>query len=992
MTNEVLKKEYQKEYKKLNSAQKQAVDTIEGPVMVVAGPGTGKTQILALRIGNILSKTDIKPDGILCLTFTNSAVEAMQKRLEKYIGETGAKVNVFTFHSFGMKVIEQYYNVLGLLAAPKLLEDTDTAILFDEILEDNDWEHLRPRSDSARYFSDLKSLISLLKRERIATEYFLTELEREIKFLETDPNGISSRGESKGKLKKEIVTKIEGLERTKEVAKFISLYEQVKKEKNVLDYDDVIENLVKIVELSEDAASDIRERYLYVLVDEHQDSSRAQNDFLKTAWGDVEGANIFVVGDDRQLIYGFSGASIDHFVGFKKNFPDAELITLTDNYRSTQVILDASHALLQSVMSNEKLISKSFVSQSAEHHPIRLFQADSLEQEITACALDIKEKIKNKDVDVNDCAMLVPTNAQVRSAIEVLHSAGLPVSAVDALSLFDQEETHVFLRILKIIANPGDSSALALSLFDPMSGILPLEAHTYLSERTTRDFSLLSLFGIMEDTSPTLFGEQSATLKWLAKLWKWSGEAQKASLLEVIEMVSTDLLSGNVGRSTLVSRKEILETITAIAKKEAEKTPALSIPGFISFMERLVSFGEHIPVLVGSSDGVKVMTLHSSKGLEFDYVWIAHMSERSLNSSKRAGFALPSTIAEKIEEHDIDRVKRKLYVAITRAKRFCTLSYTKPDGSDAEETLAKVIAELPPEVFEKHTIGKTKKNAEQQKNNELKDLAKLVAKKYTDRHVSVSLLNNFYECTWKWYFLNVLQLPTPSAETLEFGIAAHSSINRILKTTDIPTEQEVETIVKEEVGRGHFRDERARKRTEREVFHIIDRWVKNRLPQIKLNRKTEESLSVKDARFPHLKIYGKIDLIENLGAREQKEVRVTDFKTGSPRKKSDIEKLDDDGRMTSNLRQLAMYSYLLRQNQKWGVDARESRLEFLEAKDLAQSFYDRVITQTEIGLLVKDIEDYDESVKKGTWMGRACHYNSYGKNKECEYCKMAKVY
>jgi RecB family exonuclease len=146
---------------------------------------------------------------------------------------------------------------------------------------------------------------------------------------------------------------------------------------------------------------------------------------------------------------------------------------------------------------------------------------------------------------------------------------------------------------------------------------------------------------------------------------------------------------------------------------------------------------------------------------------------------------------------------------------------------------------------------------------------------------------------------------------------------------------------------------------------------------------------MKDNDYPDLKIYGKIDLIENLG---NKELRVTDFKTGGVRKKSEIEKLDEEGRMGGNLRQLAMYSYLLRDNSKWQADVRESRLEFLEAKNEKERFYDRVITAHEIELLKKDIKDYDELLKSGEWINRECHYNAYGKNTECEYCQMAKIY
>ena len=179
---------------------------------------------------------------------------------------------------------------------------------------------------------------------------------------------------------------------------------------------------------------------------------------------------------------------------------------------------------------------------------------------------------------------------------------------------------------------------------------------------------------------------------------------------------------------------------------------------------------------------------------------------------------------------------------------------------------------------------------------------------------------------------------------------------------------------------------------QKEVFGIVAKWVKERLVQIEPNCENEKSVSVKDDKFPHLNIYGKIDLIEELpipteGNGFEKSVRVTDFKTGGAKKKSEIEKIDEEGRMSNYLRQLAMYSYLLEQSPKWKVYVRESRLEFLEAKNPLEAFYDRLITRKEIDLLVQDIADYDNLVKNGEWINRPCNYNSYGKNTECEYCK-----
>ena len=337
------------------------------------------------------------------------------------------------------------------------------------------------------------------------------------------------------------------------------------------------------------------------------------------------------------------------------------------------------------------------------------------------------------------------------------------------------------------------------------------------------------------------------------------------------------------------------------------------------------------------------------------------------------GFVLPAKISEKIEDQDVDKTKRKLYVAITRAKRFCTLSYATYSRKDSEQELAKVIADLPAEVFSRLKVSAQGGPASGgEDKGDILELTKLVSQKYKDRYVSVSLLNNFFECPWKWYFRNLLQLPEAKSESLEFGNKVHQAIDQILKFK--------KEILPED----------------KEVAKVVALWLKNRLPDIAPNRENEKSTSLKDARFPHLKIYGKIDLVEYL---DQNHVRVTDFKTGSVRKKSDIEKMIEDpakdgasARMSNYLRQLAMYTYLIQENRKSQLVVSESRLEFLEAKNEKESMYNRVVTSEEIELLVKDITDYDEFIKSGEWVARDCHYNSYGKNTECEYCKMAEIY
>lgn len=984
---------FETEYKKLNPLQKEAVDTIDGPVMVVAGPGTGKTQILSLRIGNILLKTEVKADSILCLTFTNSAVKAMRERLRAYIGSEAGKVHISTFHSFGLEILEKFYEVLGLQEAPKLMDEKDTIVLFDEILEQNDWTYIRPRSDSARYFRDLKSLISLLKRERVTPENFGKEIEKEIKYIKTDKESISTRGESKGKLKKDAEKKIEGLGRTLEAMKFYELYEEEKKKRNLFDYDDILESLNRIVDESEDAKSYIQENFLYVLIDEHQDSSGVQNVFLEKVWGDVEKPDIFVVGDDRQLIYGFGGASLEYFKHFENAFGKAKLITLLENYRSTQRILDSSHDLLESALSKGKL-----KSQSKDDHPIRLVEAYYPRDEIIAAGLEIKERIE-KGENPNDMAILVPKNRQVRSALTILKEMGIPVSGGDMVSLFETQAALSLIRVLKVMANPADSVPLAASFFDKYSLIPPLKAHTFIRSQNMREFSLITL----EAERNNLFDAANEVNIWINKLKSWL-EHSNEPLYFFLQKVGTEyLLDSALNHEDLIQRIEVVRTMLHLALMQGEKNPQITLADFLNFLDRLQNYGEDVPIAVFSADdGVKVLTLHGSKGLEFDYVWIAHMDERSFASGRISGFSLPESIKQRIEEKDEEVLKRQLYVAITRAKRFCSISYSLKSFAGGAQELAHIIADLSGN-FEKRNAEDTEKiilknnpkayiaGGEKRKADEfgVKELVKAVKKDYQNRTVSVSLLNNFFECTWKWYFRNLLQLPEPKTESLEFGNIIHGSIDAVLKLDKKPTNKDLDAAVTTQVHRSQFGNARKQEELKKLALTVVSNWVDARFSDIAKKRENEKSVSVKDERFPHLSIYGKIDLIEKL---DEDTIRVTDFKTGNGRKKSEIEKIDEEGRMGGYMRQLAMYSYLIKQSPSWKVDVQESRLEFVEAKNSDEAFYNTTITDEQIDLLIKDIKDYERLIQSGEWIDRPCQYNSYGKNSECPYCIMGEIY
>lgn len=986
---------YELEYKKLNKAQKEAVDSIEGPVMVVAGPGTGKTQILALRIGNIIKTGAAEADSILCLTFTRSGVKAMKKRLEDYLGTVSNGVQISTFHSFANELVEKHFTLLGFSAMPKLLEEDESVFLVDEIMQNNEWEYLRPRSNPTLYFNDLKQLISILKRERLSPVEFLSYVESDIKSLKTDPDSVSTRGESKGKLKKEIEKKIEALERTREVVKFYEIYEEKKREEGFMDYDDVLEYAVKLVEDYDDVRADVYEESLYVLVDEHQDSSGVQNNFLKAVWKDQENPNIFVVGDDRQLIYAFSGAKLSYFEEFANFFGKAKLITLIENYRSTENILDLADNLLSSSISKEKLHSNVDGGEK-----ISLNEYVYPRDEIIGAGMYFQNKI-TLGAKPEDCAILVPKNYHVRSALTTLSNIGLPVSTGKSMSLFGLKETEAFLRVLRIINDPFNSVYLSESLLDSTSGVGVFAAHTFLKSLKADKLTIADFLN--NGASDGLFATENEIAKWGNRLKSWV-ELADYNLPQLVSKIGNELLIDNSPtHEVLLKNVEIVRSFIHLATMFEGKKSNATLKDFLEYLNRLESYGNHVSIATfGAESGIAVMTLHKSKGLEYKNVWIAHMNEEVLMSERKSSFTLPEKIKEHIHERSVENAKRELYVAITRARENCVISYAGENYSGGEMALAEIIKELPGVHFIKKDKEESEKEilassigarvftnfAQKVQGDILEEIKNFVKENYKDSKVSVSLLNNFFDCPWKWYFRNFLRLPEVKGTSLALGSAVHSTIEFILKNKSLPSSAEIKDKIFYELAREGVKDAKEVKRLSLEANKAVKNWVENYYKTLSHDYDSERSIQFRDEKHKDLLIYGKLDLTERdtYGA-----ITITDFKTGKPKTKSEIEKMDEEGRLSSYMRQLAMYSYLVSGAEK-GKEVIASRLLFLEAdpKD-KNALYSTHVERDAIDLLKRDIDDYVKNLEDGSWTGMVCHFKSWGASKdECGYCALAK--
>ncbi len=439
--------EFQKSYKALNVEQKKAVDTIDGPVMLVAGPGTGKTQTLALRIANILQITDANPDSILALTFTESGARAMRTRLADMIGVTAYYCHISTFHSFCIEVIKDNPDRFTLDPSSEPLSDLEKLKIMYHLQGHAALTHLRPIGSPRHYVKAILGAISDLKREGIDPEEFGALLDAEELFLESE--------DAEELKKSELTKRLRDLAKNRELKILYESYQAELKHSQRFDFEDMINTVVTAFRSDAELLSSYQERFQYFLVDEYQDTNSAQNELpmlLTSIWGDK--ANVFVTGDPDQSIYRFNGASIENQLSFIKVYPKAVVITLKSNYRSTQTILDAADSLISH--NNLRIsdvvpgVDPHLSSQRGKGKRINLAAVSSSTAETIFIAEDIKAKLKS-GVSPAEIALIYRNNRDSSAVAGTLVKYGLDYSVQGGANVLEDPTVRNFLKILRVI-------------------------------------------------------------------------------------------------------------------------------------------------------------------------------------------------------------------------------------------------------------------------------------------------------------------------------------------------------------------------------------------------------------------------------------------------------------------------------------------------------------------------------------------------------------
>ncbi|MEP6713468.1 MAG: ATP-dependent helicase, partial [Ferruginibacter sp.] len=405
---QTLQNKFAEEYEKLNRQQRIAVDTIEGPVMVIAGPGTGKTQILAARIGKILLDTDTLPENILCLTYTDAGAIAMRRRLQRFIGADAYKVNIYTFHAFCNDVIQDNLSLFEKKSLDAISE-LENIQLFKTLIDNFPKSHLLKRYRGDVYFeiNNLRNLFSSMKREGWSPTYINEKIEEYLKDLPTRDEFVYKRKYKQfntGDFKQDkLDEEKERLEKLRAAVNEFENYQNLMRQKNRYDFDDMINWVIKVFEENPQVLSNYQERFQYILVDEYQDTSGTQNKLVQLLISFWDKPNVFVVGDDDQSIYRFQGANVENMLEFANTYSsDLMTVVLTNNYRSTQPILDISKTLINK--NQERLVkqidglSKELISSNTKinqltHLPI-ITEYNSVKEEMAAITNNIYELLQ----------------------------------------------------------------------------------------------------------------------------------------------------------------------------------------------------------------------------------------------------------------------------------------------------------------------------------------------------------------------------------------------------------------------------------------------------------------------------------------------------------------------------------------------------------------------------------------------------------------------
>jgi DNA helicase-2/ATP-dependent DNA helicase PcrA len=990
---------FKEAYTSLNTAQKDAVDAIEGPVMVIAGPGTGKTQILTLRIANILLQTDAAPESILALTFTESGAKAMRERLRRYIGARAYQVPIYTFHGFAQKLIKDYPDAYARVIGGRPASDLEKITLIESILEGGDIKLLRPMGAPEYYVMHILRTIGQMKQEYITPDDFtkiITQQEKELESIEKT----HEKGAHKGKVRGEYTKKEKSIAKNHELLHIYRQYEALLLDQKLYDFEDMIVETVKALsdKKNEDMLLDLQEQYQYVLADEHQDVNGSQNKILELLCAYHDSPNIFVVGDEKQAIYRFQGASLENFLYFGDIFKGTKTISLTKNYRSGQMVLDAAHSLVEvkdgplaelRVQLSAEVVKASEVTQ-------RCFAHQAVED-----AWVIKEigKTIAGGVLPEEVAVIVRTNREVESLAAALRKEGIPVEASADGDILKHPMTHAVQGLISAVIADKDEEALFAVLHGTYWGI----SHNDLVKITSAqrfDTPLSSILSDEKKLAELKLDNSEAAHRVHTVL----EEARKKEVHEAPHRVLEYLLQESGFLDHLIE-EDMFEGTRVVRRLYDEVEELVLRDGVMTLREvgkMFVTRQEYrlplnAPYIATDPHAVQVMTAHKSKGLEFQAVFLPHLGDGLWGGSvKRTYFDVPLT--KHIDDSEIDTTddeRRLLYVAMTRAKTTLHMSCSDTNADGKELVPTRLFDDMDSQYLLPKDTNKEDSAFDplaslQKKQGEIAVDAELLIHLLSERGFSATSLNNYLRSPWDYFYRNVLRVPETQAIHMQFGTAIHNVMEKSTKHHTnkgvLPSDTVVKQMLETELNKLPVTKEEYVRLLEKgmEALYTYLAHIKESLP-----KKTKEEFGIRVVlqtgieELPELPLTGKLDRLD-IG-EDGIVYQVVDYKTGKPKTRNVIE-----GKTASSdggyKRQLVFYALLLSLYDDDRYKCNTGVLSFVEP-DAKGVIHEEVFTidDEEVEELKKEIIQATKDIVSGEFLNSSC------KEGESEYCHLVSL-
>jgi DNA helicase-2/ATP-dependent DNA helicase PcrA len=916
-------------YNQLNEQQKKAVDTIEGPVMVIAGPGTGKTQILGARIGRILLDTDTQPEHILCLTYTDAGVVAMRKRLLNFIGPDAYKVNIYTFHAFCNDIIQENLSLFEKTSMDPVSE-LEKIEYFKQLIDGFPKNHPLKRYRGDVYFeiNNLQHLFSTMKREGWTPAFINQKIDEYLADIPTRPEFIYQQNRTpnkKGDLKQnKIAEQQERMEKLRAAVNEFDRFQQIMRSRNRYDFDDMINWVIKAFEENKLLLARYQEQFLYILVDEYQDTSGTQNRLVELLISYWEQPNVFVVGDDDQSIYRFQGANVVNMYDFAVRYDEDLLkIMLTNNYRSTQPILDISKTLIdrnqerliQKIEGLSKTLLSSNAAVSALTHLPRINEYNTQREEMIHIALEV-EKLVQQGVAPGYIGIIYKENRYGEELGQYFSQRNIPVFSKRNLNILQVPFAQKLILLLKYLAAEhdipygGDEMLFEILHFDWFH-IAPIEIAKLSVEVAGKQFSddrtslRRTLYEKANKPATDLFstGAPAGMKEASVAIEKLIGYVPNITLVNLFENCIRE--AGVLNWLMLDPEKHfhlrVLTSLFDFIKDESHRNPSLTLDQLVNLFMLMEKEDLPLPLVQvsGSDAGVNLLTVHGSKGLEFEHVFLAGCNAGSWEKKRKpgGGYTLPDTIFSSQPKHkDDEELRRLFYVGLTRAQQYLHISYSrlKNDGKEWEPSM--FIAEI--QETHKLPVAKVIVTPEQlaefsmiqfqlQQSPELEKIEADFITQALDKFVmNVTALNNYLSCPLQFYFQNLIRVPCGKSEALEFGSSVHYALERLFtkmqQTEMFPSREEF--IFDFEWYMRRHRENFTREQFERRMEYgqqvlgnYYDQYIHywNRIVAVERN--------IRNVVVQGVPIKGKLDKLEFDG----KSVNVVDYKTG------DIDKAKD---------------------------------------------------------------------------------------------------